>query len=293
MKSRKGIIMAGGKGTRLYPATKAISKHLMPIFDKPMIYYPLSTLMLCGIKDILIISTPRDLPIFKELLSDGSQFGINLCYKVQNEPKGIAQAFHISKDFLKGNKSVLILGDNIFHGNSLQLKLSKANKQNKGATIFSYNVKDPSSFAALIFNEKNEIIGIEEKPKYPKTDLAVPGLYFYDEYASEYASTIICSKNGEYGITDLNNIYLRKGNLNVEELRRGFTWIDAGTHQSYLEANQFIYSIENRQGLKISCPEEIAFKKKWISVKDLYNQAKKLSSSSYGNYLMKIVKENK
>ena len=280
--------MAGGKGTRLLPATKVISKHIMPIYDKPMIYYPLCTLMLSDIQDILIISTSRDINLFKELLKDGSQFGVNFVYMIQDKPKGIGEAFSIGKNFLADHKSTLILGDNLFYGNSLQDKLIKASN-NTGATLFSYNVSDPKEFAVLRLDENKQILGIEEKPNHPKSNLAITGLYFYDENVIDYASSLNPSNRGEYEITELNNIYLKEGALKVEELRRGFTWIDAGTHKNYLEANQFVSTIQNRQGLTISCPEEIAFEKGWIDLSKLYEQAIEQGSSYYGQYLMKII----
>jgi len=286
----KGIIMAGGKGTRLLPATKVISKHLLPIYDKPMIYYPLSTLMLSNIRDILIISSPRDLPLIEKLLGDGSNFGIRISYKYQEEPNGVAEGLIIGKDFLKDSCCALILGDNIFFGNLLQHKLEKAIKENRGATIFSYHVNEPTRFAIVETNNKHEPLSIEEKPHFPKSDLAVTGLYFYDKNASLYASELITSIRNEYEISDLNNIYLKKGKLKVEELSRGFTWIDAGTHKSFIEASQLIYTLENRQGLKISCPEEIALYKGWITGSQLFDQTKDIKSTNYGKYIMKILK---
>lgn len=291
MMKRKGIILAGGSGTRLYPATHAISKQLLPIFDKPMVYYPLSTLMLADIRDILLISTPRDLPMFQDLLGNGNQWGINIEYEVQPTPDGLAQALIIGEQFLDGSPSTLILGDNIFFGHLLHQKLTHAKLQKDGATIFTYHVHDPHRYGVVTFDEGANVTSIEEKPKHPKSNYAVTGLYFYDENASEYAKQIKPSHRGELEITDLNNIYLEKGQLKLETMGRGYTWLDTGTHESMVEAHQFVQTIEHRQGLKIACLEEIAFNKKWITQDDLYTLAQPLLKNSYGTYLMQIMKE--
>ena len=289
---RKGIILAGGFGTRLYPATLAISKQLIPIFDKPMIYYPLSTLMLAGIKQILIISTPNDLPLFEKLLGDGSQWGIEISYAIQPSPNGIAEAFIIAESFLGEAPSVLVLGDNIFYGHSFESKLTSVNKRTEGATIFVYHVNNPEHYGVVDFDERNRVIDIAEKPKNPKSNFAVTGLYFYDNNVIEYAKKIKPSARGELEITDLNRIYLEKQGLSVEVMGRGYAWLDTGTHESLLEAQQFIQTIEHRQGLKISCPEEIAFHEKWINLKQLEKLALPMSKNGYGQYLMRIIKES-
>lgn len=291
MMKRKGIILAGGSGTRLYPATHAISKQLLPIFDKPMVYYPLSTLMLANIRDILLISTPRDLPMFQELLGNGNQWGINIVYEVQPTPDGLAQALIIGEKFLDGSPSTLILGDNIFYGSLLHQKLAHAKIQKDGATIFGYHVHDPERYGVVTFDEAANVINIEEKPKHPKSNYAVTGLYFYDEKAPEYAKQIKPSQRGELEITDLNKIYLEKGKLKLETMGRGYAWLDTGTHESLVEAHQFVQTIEHRQGLKIACLEEIAFNNKWITKNDLYTLAQPLLKNSYGKYLMQIMKE--
>ena len=289
---RKGIILAGGFGTRLYPATLAISKQLIPVFDKPMIYYPLSTLMLADIKQILIISTPNDLPLFERLLGDGSQWGIEISYAIQPSPNGLAEAFIIAESFLNKSPSVLVLGDNIFHGHSFESKLTSVNKSTEGATIFVYHVNDPEHYGVVDFDERNRVIGIEEKPTNPKSNFAVTGLYFYDNKAVEYAKKIKPSLRGELEITDLNRIYLEQQNLSVEVMGRGYAWLDTGTHESLLEAQQFIQTIEHRQGLKISCPEEIAFNRKWITLQQLEKLALPMIKNGYGQYLMRIIRES-
>lgn len=289
MKARKGILLAGGSGTRLYPLTTAISKQLLPVFDKPMVYYPLATLMQAGLRDILIISTPSDIEKYKNLLGDGSDWGINLNYAIQISPDGLAQALIIAEKFLDGSPSALILGDNIFYGSHIVDKLVSANTQT-GATIFTYHVNDPQRYGVAEFDENNKVISIEEKPKNPKTNYAITGLYFYDELASEYAKNIQVSSRGELEITDLNNIYLNNSQLNIIKMGRGFSWFDTGTLESLLEAQQFVHIIEKRQGLKICCPEEIAFRNNWISEEDLLNLAQPLRKNTYGKYLMGIIK---
>ncbi|MDG2348469.1 MAG: glucose-1-phosphate thymidylyltransferase RfbA [Gammaproteobacteria bacterium] len=288
---RKGIILAGGSGTRLYPATHAISKQLLPVFDKPMVYYPLSTLMLANIRDILLISTPRDLPMFQELLGNGNQWGINIEYEVQPTPDGLAQALIIGEKFLDGSPSTLILGDNIFYGSLLHQKLANAKLQKDGATIFAYHVQNPERYGVVTFDGASNVTSIEEKPNNPKSNYAVTGLYFYDEKAPEYAKQIKPSQRGELEITDLNKIYLEKGNLKLETMGRGYAWLDTGTHESLVEAHQFVQTIEHRQGLKIACLEEIAFNNKWITKDDIYKLAQPLLKNSYGKYLMQIMKE--
>lgn len=285
---RKGIILAGGSGTRLYPITKTISKQLLPVFDKPMIYYPLSTLMLAGIREILVISTPRDTPQFKELLGDGSQWGLDIQYAVQPSPDGLAQALIIAEFFLAGSPSVLILGDNIFYGNHLDNELIKANKNTEGATIFAYHMHNPKSYGVAEFDDKGRVVNIEEKPKKPKSNYAITGLYFYDENASEYVKNIKPSFRGELEITDLNKIYLEKNQLSLKKMGQGYAWLDTGTHESLIEASQFVQTIEHRQGLKIACLEEIAFRKEWITIAQVQQIAQSMSKSSYGKYLIKM-----
>jgi len=288
--NRKGIILAGGSGTRLYPVTQTISKQLLPVYDKPMIYYPLTTLMLCGIRDILIISTPEDTPRFESLLGDGSQWGINFQFKVQTSPDGLAQAFILGEEFIGNNPSGLILGDNIFYGHELQELLQSANQRETGATVFAYHVNDPERYGVAEFNKKFEVVSIEEKPLKPKSNYAVTGLYFYDQNVVDFAKSLKPSARGELEITDLNKIYLNNKNLNVEIMNRGYTWLDTGTHDSLLDASQFIATIENRQGLKIACPEEIAFTNGWISSDQLENLASLLIKNQYGQYLMNLLK---
>lgn len=284
----KGIILAGGSGTRLYPITKAISKQIVPVYDKPMIYYPLSVLMLAGIQEILIISTPRDLTIFQELLGDGSDLGINLSYAVQESPKGLAEAFIIGEDFIGSDAVALILGDNIFYGQSFGRVLEEAAQLKQGATIFGYFVKNPQAYGVIEYDEAGKVISIEEKPVKPKSHYAVPGLYFYDNDVVEIAKKIEPSARGELEITEINNQYLLHKNLNVKLLGRGMAWMDTGTHDTMLEASNFVEAVQKRQGLYIACIEEIAFKKKYITKKQLLELAKPLLKSEYGNYLVQV-----
>lgn len=289
MTQRKGIILAGGSGTRLYPSTQAISKQLLPVFDKPMIYYPLTTLMFAGIRDILVISTPNDISSYEALLKDGSQWGINLSYAIQPTPSGLAQAFTIGEQFLNNAPSSLILGDNIFYGNDLSLLLKSADARDSGATVFVYHVNDPERYGVAEFNNAGQVMSLEEKPKNPRSNYAVTGLYFYDKNVCDYAKSLKPSPRGELEITDLNKVYLNHGNLSVEKMGRGYAWLDTGTHESLLEAGQFVQTVEHRQKLKIACPEEIAFRKKWIDAAQLEQLAKPLSKNGYGKYLLQVL----
>ncbi len=287
---RKGIILAGGSGTRLYPATLAVSKQLLPVFDKPMIYYPLSTLMLAGIQDILVISTPLDTPRFQQLLGDGAHLGLNITYAVQESPDGIAQAYLIGADFLAGSPSALVLGDNIFYGHDLMFMLERAN-QSENASVFAYHVQDPERYGVIEFDALGRAISLEEKPLQPRSNYAVTGLYFYDAQAVDIARTLKPSARGELEITDMNRAYMDMGRLQVEIMQRGYAWLDTGTHESLLDASHFIETLEKRQGLKVSCPEEIAYRKGWIDAAQLETLAAPMKNNGYGKYLMRLLKE--
>ncbi len=289
MATRRGIILAGGSGTRLYPLTQAVSKQLLPVYDKPMIYYPLSTLMLAGIRDVLVINTPHEQPMFRRLLGDGSQWGISIRYAVQPAPEGLAQAFLIGRDFVAGEPSCLILGDNIFYGHGLTEAMQRAVARTRGATVFGYWVRDPERYGVAEFDGGGRVVGLEEKPPRPKSHWAVTGLYFYDERVSDFAASLKPSARGELEITDLNRCYLADGSLMLERLGRGYAWLDTGTHESLVEASNYVETIENRQGLKVCCPEEIAYQNGWIDAAQVERLAAPLAKSGYGRYLLQLI----
>jgi glucose-1-phosphate thymidylyltransferase len=286
---KKGIILAGGSGTRLYPLTQVVSKQLMPLYDKPMIYYPLSTLLLADIRDIFVITTPQDLPLFRELLKDGSQWGVNINYGVQPSPDGLAQAFIIGKEFIGNDGCSLILGDNVFYGQELPLLMDTAQKRETGATVFGYWVKDPQNYGVAEFDSDNKVASVEEKPLKPKSNYAITGLYFYDNQVVDIASSIKPSARRELEITDINRIYLKQSQLSVEKMSRGFAWLDTGSHESLLDASNFIETIQRRQGLMVCCPEEIAYSKGWITADDLEKRARPLEKNGYGQYLLRLI----
>lgn len=287
----KGIILAGGSGTRLYPITKAVSKQLLPVYDKPMIYYPLATLMLSGIRDVLVINTPHEQELFQRLLGDGSQWGISITYAIQPSPDGLAQAFLIGKEFIGNDPSCLVLGDNIFYGVGLTERMKRAAARQHGATVFGYWVRDPERYGVAEFDTNGKVIGLEEKPAHPKSNYAVTGLYFYDNRAPDFAASLKPSPRGELEITDLNRVYLDDASLHLEQLGRGYAWLDTGTHESLMEAGEYIQTIENRQGLKVCCPEEIAYVNKWIDAEQLLRLAEPLAKTGYGQYLQNLIKQ--
>ncbi|HIK57946.1 MAG TPA: glucose-1-phosphate thymidylyltransferase [Nitrospinaceae bacterium] len=288
----KGIILAGGSGTRLYPLTQVVSKQLMPIYDKPMIYYPLSTLLLADIRDIFVITTPQDQPLFKELLKDGRQWGVNISYGIQPSPGGLAQSFIIGKDFIGNDGCSLILGDNVFYGHELPALMEDAQKRESGATVFSYWVKDPQKYGVVEFGPNNKVINIKEKPQNPKSNFAITGLYFYDNQVVDIASSIKPSARGELEITDVNRVYLEQSQLSVEKMSRGFAWLDTGSHESLLDASNFIETIQRRQGLMVCCPEEIAYSKGWITAEDMEKLALSLNKNEYGQYLLRLIQQS-